>query len=768
MRRQELVQAGVTAREAEVLAAVAERLRNGEIAEQLVISVRTVESHIAALLSKLGAPDRSALISMGRQLCRDVAPPPLPQPVAAFLGREKELAAVAERIHAGHLVTLVGPGGVGKTRLALRAADACGGAYMADMATVDSGTSVAAAVARALRAHEQPGRTLEAALVETARQLDGLLIVDNCEHLVADVAHVVGELVTTSGLRVVATSREPLGVPGEVIFEVPPLPVPGPDAALEEVLGCDAVRLFGERARRVSAGFAVTAANAEVVATLCRRLDGLPLALELAAARTQAYAPEQLVTMLDRRFPLLADGPRTAPTRHRTLAAAIDWSYCALDDEERVLFERLAVFPAAFDFSAVEAVCARPPLAPASILRVFPRVLGKSLLTADRTADHAMRYRMLESLRGFAADRLPRPELEELRRAHAAYYLTLAEQAGAGLRGGEQQTWLALLRAEEPNLRAATEFCLDSADTRRALRFVAALALYWGDTGQRREAAGWIDTIAGPGADGVVACPEAVHGLSEASLLLLRSDVDQAQRLARTATDLAAVLGPPETAVAGLAAGWVLAYQGRRQDATRVLRDALHHFCEANRPWERAMALQGLAIATADPVEAAQHAAASASLFRAAGDRLRLANVLFTMADGVLNAVEAGSAGDLDAVERWLTESRDLAGAVGGEHDEVHARLGLARLRWARGEPERAHGLLEECLPSLQHLHDQRCAARVLHLLGRLAEMRGDTVEARDLLRRSAAAAEPAADDVILRDARRALARLDENGPGAP
>jgi DNA-binding CsgD family transcriptional regulator len=160
MRRQELVQAGVTAREAEVLAAVAERLRNGEIAEQLVISVRTVESHIAALLSKLGAPDRSALIRLGRQLCRDVAPPPLPQPVAAFLGREKELAAVAERIHAGHLVTLVGPGGVGKTRLALRAADACGGAYMADMATVDSGTSVAAAVARALRAHEQQGRSL--------------------------------------------------------------------------------------------------------------------------------------------------------------------------------------------------------------------------------------------------------------------------------------------------------------------------------------------------------------------------------------------------------------------------------------------------------------------------------------------------------------------------------------------------------------------------------------------------------------------------------
>ena len=343
----------------------------------------------------------------------------------------------------GHrLVTLTGPAGVGKTRLALQvAASGAEGlpddVRLADLAAVASADLVADTLARALGVSPQPTRPVRESLRDAARELQGLLLVDNCEHVVGEAAELVSDLLTAGGqLRVLATSREVLGVPGEVNYQVQPLPVPSPQASSRAATagGYDAVRLFVDRARHASPGFALTDANAAAVAALCQRLDGLPLAIELAASRVRSFPPAELLAHLDQRFELLSAGARTVLPRHRTLRAAIDWSYDLLDDDERALFDRLGVFPADFDYDAVEAVCATSGSGDGAVVRLLPALVDKSLVST--AGGDTPRYRLLESLRAYAAERLAgRGADTDLRQRHAAYYLAVAELAAERLRG---------------------------------------------------------------------------------------------------------------------------------------------------------------------------------------------------------------------------------------------------------------------------------------------------------------------------------------------
>jgi DNA-binding CsgD family transcriptional regulator len=377
-----LARAGVTEREAEVLSAVAERLRNREIADRLYISVRTVESHISALLRKLGVADRAALVEVGVELGRAAQTGTvLPVALTSFVGRERETDEIAALLQSHRLLTLTGPAGAGKTRLALHVAASSSdrfphGVRLADFAAVASADLVADTLARALRVSPQPARPVRDSLRDGARGMHCLLLVDNCEHVVDQAAELVADLLAAGGqLRVLATSRKLLGVPGEVSYEVQPLPLPSPRASSRAATagGYDAVRLFVERAVGAAPGFTLTDANAPAVAALCQRLDGLPLAIELAASRVRSFPPAELVERLDQRFELLSGGARTVLPRHRTLRAAIDWSYDLLGDKERALFDRLGVFPADFDYNAVQAVCATsgsrrcaPPVGPAA------------------------------------------------------------------------------------------------------------------------------------------------------------------------------------------------------------------------------------------------------------------------------------------------------------------------------------------------------------------------------------------------------------------
>jgi len=485
-----------------VLAAVTERLRNREIAQRLHVSVRTVESHIAALLRKLGVPDRTALIALGTEIARAAAgAPALPAPLTGFVGRQRESGQVTALLDDHRLVTLTGPAGAGKTRLALHVAAATAdrypdGARQADLAPVDAAL-VGGTLARALGVVPQPGRALRDSLREAAGRARCLLVVDNCEHVVADVATLVADLLGAGGpLRILATSREPLGVPGEVSFPVGPLPVPparaSPRAATAGTY--DAVRLFVERAAAASPGFTLTDANAADVATLCRRLDGLPLAIELAAARVRSFPPADLVAHLDRRFDLLAAGARTAPPRHRTLRAAIDWSYALLDDEERELFDQLGVFPSDVDFPAVAAVCRVGDADASVLLRLLPALVDKSLVAT--TQDGAsVRYRLLESLREYAAARLAASGAEPVRRRHADYYLGLAEQAAAHLRGPEQAAWLERLDAEHDHIRAALAWLLERGDADLGLRLALAVWWFWQVRGFFTEGRRWLERL---------------------------------------------------------------------------------------------------------------------------------------------------------------------------------------------------------------------------------------------------------------------------------
>src|SRR5712691_2284630 len=542
-----LAHAGVTERETEVLFLVAERLRNREIAGRLYVSVRTVESHVAALLRKLGVTDRATLAEMGVELRRTARTgTALPAPLTSLVGRKSETSELTALVDAHRLVTLTGPGGVGKTRLALRIAAVRAGQFpdgtrLADLAPVEP-ELVGDTLARALGVVPQQGWSLRDILREVAGGMRCLLLVDNCEHLVAEAAEIIADLLTAgSQLRVLATSREPLGVSGEVSYQVQTLPVPTPrDSSRAATAGnYDAVRLFVDRAATASPSFALTDAIAPAVAALCQRLDGLPLAIELAASRVRSFGPAELVEHLDQRFELLSAGARTAAPRHRTLRGAIDWSYELLSDGERALFDRLGVFPADFDYEAVRSVHGADDPDGAAVMTLLPRLVDKSLVSAaGRTT---RRYRLLETIRAYAADRLAVSGTETAaRRQHAAHYLALAELADQQLRTRDQRAWLGRLTTEQPNLRAALAHSITAGDIESAWRSVAALQRFWELTGQRREAHEWIQqalAFSDP-----PATPAAVAGLAAASMILHPSDTRAAFELAQQAARLAADL----------------------------------------------------------------------------------------------------------------------------------------------------------------------------------------------------------------------------------
>jgi predicted ATPase/DNA-binding CsgD family transcriptional regulator len=409
-----LAAAGVTAREAEVLAVIGARLTNQEIADQLFISVRTVESHVSALLRKLALPGRPALIQLARQLA---AEPALPATPTSFVGREDELAQLRGLLTANPLVSLTGPGGCGKSRLALEAARGWAGetriAGMAAVAAADVGAVVAAALGIG---YEAADLAMAARIALAGRSV--LLVADDCDQVVAAVAEQLTALVrSVPGLRVVATSRQPLGVSEERVLPVPPLASPGgsgPAAVRESAAG----RLFLDRARAASPQFRLDEATAPHVADICRRLDGLPLAIELAATRVRTLDMATLADTLSGHLQLLQQ--TAGAGRHRSLAAAIEWSWNLLDQAERDLLGRLAALPGEFTLAMAKAVASVAPAADqaADLETCLLRLADRSLIGVALTAGQPARYRLLSTIRAFAAGRAP-AVTEQVRHAHA-------------------------------------------------------------------------------------------------------------------------------------------------------------------------------------------------------------------------------------------------------------------------------------------------------------------------------------------------------------
>ncbi len=488
-----------------------------------------------ALAEELGVDPEPKTVALYQELLEPAAasppasvstplPPPrlpatnLPALLSSFVGRQDEMEAIHQLLQDNRLLTLTGPGGSGKTRLAVEcgraSAAACpDGVVLIELADLTDPDRVVHAIAHRLGVDEREGHPLAHLMADFLAPRQMLLILDNCEHLL-NAAATTAELLLTRcpGVRILATSREPLGISGEQVYPVSPLPLPGviPSVVMSEDMqalsDAPAVRLFVERAVAQRPDFALTIDNAPAVVEICHRLDGMPLALELAAARVRALSPARIAALLDERFSLLTSGSRTALPRQQTLRALIDWSYDLLSPAEQCLFRRLAVFAGGALMSGVEAVCADPDagLALAAIdgepvFELLLRLVDKSLLFAREEAADT-RYGMLETIRAYALERLADAgEVDEMALCHARYYTDLAATAEMELVGGEEFTWFKRLGREDENLRAALGWALGGAPNgpwlraQLGLRLAGCLAYYWDATSQLDESRRWLN-----------------------------------------------------------------------------------------------------------------------------------------------------------------------------------------------------------------------------------------------------------------------------------
>ena len=473
---------------------------------QVVVSLTTEE-----LLRDEGADDFT-LLDLGEHRLRDLSRPErifqlggpgmgtefpplrsldafagnLPAQVTSFVGRDRELAAVAGALDDARLVTITGVGGVGKTRLALHVAAELlprypDGAWLCELAAAEDSETMLQVVASSLDVAPRPDMSLEASILDFLHAKHLLLVLDNCEHLLDAADRLAGSILRECRhVEILATSREVLSVPGEHVVGLRSMTVPTGTVTLEAATASESVQLFGERAAAARAGFAVDESNASPIVEVCRRLDGIPLAIELAAARVSSMSPAEIASLLDERFRLLRGGRRTALERHQTLRATVDWSYSLLDQAERAVFDRLGVFAGVFEAGDARGVVAGDGIEDWDVLDALTSLVAKSLLLADEDADGVTHYQMLETIRAYARERLDTAgESDAWRRRHAEHYAAFAETARELLVGPDELPWRRRLRLELDNVRSAVFWALDAGsadDHELAIRIIANLA----------------------------------------------------------------------------------------------------------------------------------------------------------------------------------------------------------------------------------------------------------------------------------------------------
>jgi predicted ATPase/class 3 adenylate cyclase len=644
-------------------------------------------------------PDLPTEFSSLRTL--NAVPNNLPLQLTSFIGREREMKEIKELLKQTRLLTLTGSGGCGKTRLALQvAADLLeeypDGVWFVDLSVLADPTLVPSTVAATLGIHEESGRSALTTLAEALKPRTLLLILDNCEHLVGACAQLAETLLRACpNLRILATSREALGIAGEATWRVPSLSLPQPHElaqtdSLARITQYEAIRLFIERAEAASSEFRVTPQNIRAIVQICQRLDGIPLAIELAAARVKALSVEQIASRLDDRFRLLTGGSRTALPRQQTLRAMMDWSYELLNERERTLFRRLSAFAGGFTLEAAEAICADAQIPSSEILDLLTNLVSKSLVVFR---DEEARYRLLETVRQYARDKLLETgEAAWVRDRHRDWFLAFAERAERALQGPEQALWLKRLETEHDNLRAALEW--SSMTPEIGLRLASVLWPFWYLRGYVSEGREWLKQFL----EKAVGAPsplraKALYGAS----MLARAQDDYAQATALLEESLALYRAAKDYQGIALALGnlGIIAFaRGDYARATRLLEESLDHS-------------------------------------RKAGDKVSIASALSELGNVAMYQ------GDLTRAERLLEEGLALSRAAQDDQGIALALRRLGAVLFQKGEHTKAKALLQESLELYRSLGAVPGLASVLNSLGMVALSEGDLQRAGTLLRES-------------------------------
>jgi predicted ATPase/DNA-binding CsgD family transcriptional regulator len=572
----------------------------------------------------------------------------LPVPLSTFIGRQREIGDVRRLLLSNRLVTLTGPGGCGKTRLALKVAQELMGEFehrvwFIELASVIDPVLVPQTIAAALNIREQSRQSLMDVLTDYLSASASLLVIDNCEHLILACAHVAETLLQKCpDLKILATSREVLGITGEVAWIVPPLSLPdqqpwinpiSPQAAVRAYQESESVQLFVARAETIAQDFQLTAENGSWVAEICRRLDGMPLAIELAAARVRTLSIHEIAQRLDDRFDLLTGGSRTAPLRHQTLAATLDWSYALLSDLEQKVLQGLSIFASGGTLSAIEAICAREDSQSADVLDALSRLVDKSLVTVERPERGETRYRLLETIRQYGREKLAESgQLEESRDRYLDYFLQRAEKAEPHLSGAEQGEWLDWYEVEHDNLCVALEWCnADPGKALSGLRLAVACGRFWRLHGYLSEGRMHLTTaLSSAGAQGrIIARAQALTLI--ANLAYLQSDYPAMRPMAEEALSIWRELGDEGKVEAAFTLdllGELATAEGDYESASGLYQEALEIYKELNNPrgiGEIHMQFGWTAIRTGDYEQARVHLEEFLRLMQQVGDRTGLA-----------------------------------------------------------------------------------------------------------------------------------------------
>jgi predicted ATPase/class 3 adenylate cyclase len=640
----------------------------------------------------------------------------LPEQLTSFIGRELELAEVKHLLSRTRLLTLSGSGGSGKTRLALQvAADVVdrftNGVWFVDMSTVADPGLIVTAVASTFRLREEPGHTMLETLMSFLREKRFLLILDNCEQIVSACADLADKLLRACpDLQILATSREGLGIGGETTWRVPSLTIPtGQDLrSFEKIAGSPSVRLFVNRAASVVPDFKLTPKNAPAIVKVCQRLDGIPLAIELAAARVKTISPEEIALRLGDRFRLLTGGSRTALPRHQTLRAAIDWSYHLLGGLEGVLFRRLSLFCGGFSLEAAESVCEDAALQSIDIFDCISRLVDKSLLILEQN-DGSARYRMLETIRAYAFEKLKESdEVAALQTRFMQFFLGFVRQAEREIAGPRQAEWLGRLEIEIENLRSALSWTAEDAELAKSqLEMAVALSRFWLVRGYWEEGLACLSRlIANPVFEplasersralntcGNLACQLGKYTEAsqhyELSLAIRREELHDERGVAATLNNL----------------GQLHKFQGNAEDARPFFEQALGLFRKLGHDAAAAACLTNLAAveqATGHYDTAGQNAGEALEIFRAIGNQLGIAASLTELGHVAL------ARRLMPEAQSYFEESLSLSRAVGERVGIVDSLQNLGKLMIAQRDFESARSFYEESVDIARELASVR------------------------------------------------------------